>query len=190
MAKYRTSSLTFIHKYILAPVWAMGLFYLVIPVWSKGGEGSVLSGISITLMWMWALAWLVMVMLRLRRAEVNPDHILIKTFNGPQVINYADIEYVTQPMLVNPQVISIKYEDRASGTSRNILLMPSRSQFLFKFNSFGELEMIQFIRQQIRNFNPNYSRHAEPARWKFFAMVMGSGVVVVLISVLLTPGVL
>lgn len=182
---HKTSSQTFIYKYIFAPVWLGSVSVAAISIWSTGGEEW--AAMQFALMLAVGLIWLIPMMLMLRSAEANEHHLLIKKIKGTQIINYADIEYVSQPLMVNPKLISIRYTDRESGTSENILLMPSRSSYVFKFDMFGELDMTRFLRQQILKYNPNFTREAEPSRWKLFAMIMATVAVMLLILFLLLP---
>lgn len=118
---------------------------------------------------------------KLRIAKATQEQLEIKTLRGTISIQYRDIEWVYQPAMINPVLISLKYNDEETGWTKKILIMPSQSSQMFKFNWFGEVEMTKFIREQAMASNPDYSKELEPSRWIPFGLIFLTGIPVLLI---------
>jgi len=169
---YRSSSLTFVYKYLFVPIW--GGFFLVgiIANWTMKDAFSYNWTRGAALMVGWSLIWLTIMMIRLRSVEATEVKLIINTLMGEKSIDYVDIEWISQIALLNPILISLKYYDKETGVSKKILIMPSISSQLFRFNLFGEENMTKFIRKQIIKSKPDYSKDSEPSRWLPFGLVL------------------
>ena len=119
-------------------------------------------------------------MIRLRSVEANNDKLIIKNLNGQETIEYSDIEYFSQMAMIRPTLISLKYNDKRTGDSRNILIMPDTSSQIFKFNFLEEHGMTKFVRDQIIKSNPNYNTDIEPSKWLPFGLIVLTGVPVMI----------
>ncbi|NJO88928.1 MAG: hypothetical protein HC831_08210 [Chloroflexia bacterium] len=73
-------------------------------------------------------------------------------------------------------MISLKYYDQDTAESKKILILPSMSDQMFKFNFGRELEMTKFIRDRIMESNPNYSKELEPSRWLPAGLIFITGI--------------
>ncbi|NJO88929.1 MAG: hypothetical protein HC831_08215 [Chloroflexia bacterium] len=79
---YRSSSLTFVYKYLFTPVWG-GIFLAgTVSTWNVDDTFSNHVSQSMALMLGWALIWLIILMIRLRSIEATFDGFTIKTFRG------------------------------------------------------------------------------------------------------------
>lgn len=178
---YKSSSMTFIYKYLFTPIWGGGFLFGIIFTWSQNDQFSYDWSRGAALMVSWALIWLITMMIRLRNVEATNDSFVIKTFRDKKVIDYKDIEWISQIALINPALISLKYYDKETGDSRKILIMPSMSSQMFRFNVIGELEMTKFIRERIIEKKPDYSKELEPSRWLPIGIIMLTALPVILI---------
>lgn len=153
----------------------------IITTWTQEDQFSYDWSRGAAIMVSWGLVWLIILMSRLRSIEATKDNLVINKLNGQETIDYKDIEYVYQIAMVSPTLISLKYNDRRTGESHKILIMPSTSSQMFKFNFLEELEMTKFIRDQIVKANPNYNTDSEPSKWVSLGLIMLTGVPVALI---------
>ena len=177
---YKSSSLTFVYKYLFTPIWGGGFLVGIITTWNKGDQFSHDWSRGAALMVGWALIWLVILMIRLRSVEANESQIIIKTFNEHKAIAYKDIEYVSQPAMVRPDLISIKYRDSKTGESKRILVMPSTTSEMFRFKFLEEHDMTKYIRRQVVKQNANYSTDNEPSRWTTFGLIFLTGMPIII----------
>ena len=87
-----------------------------------------------------------------------------------------------QIAMMKPLLISIKYHDYETGKSNKILIIPSMSSQIFRFNIFSaEVEMTKFIREQIIKSNPGYDPNSEPSRWLTFGLFFLTGLIITFI---------
>ena len=179
---YKSSSMTFVYKYLLTPVWGGVFLFGIIISWNMGDPFSYNWSRGAALMVGWALIWLTIMMIRLRSVEATHENFIIKTIRGRKVIGYKDIEWVSQIAMINPVLISIKYYDKETGDSKKILIIPSMSSQMIKFNFLGEHEMTQFIRERLITTKPDYSIDLEPSRWLPFGLILITSIPVILIE--------
>ena len=178
---HKSSSMTFVYKYLFTPTWGGGFLLVIFSTWNTNDSFSQDWSIGAILMLSWILPWLIIMMIRLRSVEASQDNLVIKTFNGPKTIAYKDIEWVFQIALINPTMISLKYHEKETGEFSKILIMPSMSSQLFKFNTLRELEMTKFIREQVMTAKPNYSKDLEPSRWLPLGILLITGIPIIVI---------
>jgi hypothetical protein len=177
---YKSSNLTFVYKYLFTPIWG-GVFLIgIITTWDKGDQFSHDWSRGAALMVGWGLIWLIILMIRLRSIEANESQIIINSLNGKKVLDYQDIEYVSQIAMVRPDLISLKYHDRRTGESRKILVMPSTTSEMFKFKILEEHDMTKFIRTQIVKHNANYSPDLEPSKWTTLGLIILTGIPIII----------
>jgi hypothetical protein len=182
---YRTSSLTFIYKYLFTPVLGGG--FTIGLVFSQASNNPVIQkgSISVLIMLCVFLFWMFVMMIRLRSAEAMNDKLVIKTIQSQKSIEYKDILWITQLVMIKPVMISLKYHDRDTGVSKKILLMPERNIDLSGLNSFKELEMTKFIRGKAMEANPSYSKFMEPSRWLSVGLIFLSLIPVIVVYCIL-----
>ena len=138
---------------------------------------------GMTLILGFASIWLIILMIQLRRIEATNDHLVIKSGNSRKKVDYQDIQWITQHVLINPVLISLKYYESETGTTKKILILPSMTSEFFKFNYFGEVEMTTFIRAQIKARNSGYLEKEEPSRWLAALLIFATGVPLALVNV-------
>lgn len=172
---YKSSNLTFFYKYLFTPLWVGVFLIVIIGTWDNEDQFSHDWSRGAAFLVSWALIWLILLMIRLRNIEANESQLVIKSFNGQKVIDYKDIEYVTQFAMVRPDLISIKYRDKGTGESKKILVMPSTTSEAFKFNFLEDHAMTKFIRGQIIKQNSSYSSELEPSRWSTIGLIFLTG---------------
>jgi hypothetical protein len=178
---YKSSSLTFIYKYVFTPLWGLGFLAGIIATWNKEGQFFYDWSRGAALLISWALIWLVIMMIRLKKIEANEDCIIINSIRGQKTVEYSDIVWITQYALINPTLISIKYYDHDIGDYKKILVLPSISSQMFRFNFLRELEMTGYIRERIMAEKSDYSVENEPSRWLPILYIFLSGLPVTLI---------
>jgi hypothetical protein len=178
---YKSSSLTFIYKYVFTPLWGLGFLIGIIFTWNQKGQFFYDWSRGAALMVSWALIWLIIMMVRLKNIEANENCIIIDSINGQKTIDYSDIVWISQIALIHPAMISIKYYDKEIGDYKKILVLPSISSQLFRFNFLKELDMTEYIRERIISKKQDYSRNNEPSRWIPIIYILLSGLPVGLI---------
>ena len=178
---YKSSSMTFIYKYVFVPVWGSMFIFGIIESWNTNDPFAYNWSRNAALLVSWALVWLMIMAVRLRRVEATRENLVIKTFKGRMIVDYKDIEWVSQPALINPVMISLKYRDSGSGELKKILILPGMFSQMFRFNFLAELEMTKFIRERIMANNPEYSKELEPSRWLPVGLVFLSGLPLILL---------
>jgi len=161
----KSSSMTFVYKYLFTPVWGGVILMAIITTWNAGDSFSYDWSRGVALLFGWAMIWMSIMMVRLKSVEATQDHLVIKSFRGEKTVDYKDIEWISQLAMINPVMISLKYFDKETGESKKILILPGMSSQMFNFNFMKELEMTTFIRERLTAFNPDYSKELEPSRW-------------------------
>lgn len=179
---YKSSSMTFIFKYLFIPVWTGGFLSAIISMWNNDDQLSRDWARGAALMVCWAFIWLTIIFIRLKNVSATNENIVIKTIHGQKHVDYRDIEWISQIAMVVPPLISLKYYDRESGQSKKILIMLSRNYVFFNLNLFEEHEMTEFIRERIKATKPDYSQELEPSKWLPGGLVLLSAIPVVVIS--------
>jgi len=139
---------------------------------------------AMTLTWLWISFWLLLFSLRLQRIEANNQNLLIKSFGKTKTISYSDVEWISQPALINPKVISLKYYDRATEETKRILLLPSMQSQMFSFSLFEESDLTHYLRERIAASRPSYTKDNEPSRWIPAGLIFLSGTPVFLFHLL------
>jgi hypothetical protein len=162
---YKSSSMTFVYKYLFTPVWGGVILIGIITSWNANDAFSYDWSRGVALLFGWAMIWMSIMMVRLKSVEATQDHLVIKSFRGQKTVDYKDIEWISQLAMINPVMISLKYFDKETGESKKILILPGMSSQMFNFNFLKELEMTTFIRERLTAFNPDYSKELEPSRW-------------------------
>lgn len=175
---YRSSWATSFYKYLFTPLFIAGFLVALIFTWSTDDQFLIEWRKSVTIIFFWGVAWLTILMVRLRSFEANRENFLVKTIRGEYYIEYKDIDWIYQPVLIRPVLVSIKYWDRKNGKSRRILLIHKMSVADF----FNEIELVKFIRDRIITSNPNYDSAKEPSRWLPIVSLFLTGLLIALIG--------
>jgi hypothetical protein len=163
------------------PVWGGGFLFAIISTWNSTEpflhEWSRVTVSSVS----WLLLWLIYLMIRLRNVEADDTQITINGFNGEKAVDYKDIEYVSEVLLLRPDLISIRYRDTDTGDPKNMLVMPDR-RTASPFKIMEENHMTKYIRAQVIKHNPGYSPEHEPSRWKTLGFFLLTGMPSVIYS--------
>ena len=121
---------------------------------------------------LWGGAILLLLFFLMRCVEAYDDRLVIRSWRGTEDIAFADIEWVSE--LINrkgPAYLCLKYRDKAHDDFRVVLCLPKKD------HASEESALAGFIRQQVMNVRPEYSRDAEPSPWKIYAALILSGLV-------------
>lgn len=179
---HRSSSMTFVYKYLL-PFLLMGSFILgVILAWNSSDTFMYNWSRKMLLITGFISIWLVILIIRLRGVEASAEHLVIKSGKKRKIVKYEDIDWITQYVLINPVMIALKYYDKETGESKTILILPSISAQFFKFNSFREMEITVFIRTQMIAKQSGYLQSEEPSRWRAALLIFGTGLPLAIIT--------
>lgn len=176
---HKSSPFTFVYKYLFAPIWGGIFAFGIITNWSREDQFSHDWSRGTAIMVSWVLVWQLILMFRLRSIEATKDNLVIKGLNTQTIIDYKDIEYISQIAMIRPTLISLKYNDRGTGESHKMLIMPGTNS---QANFLEEVAMTKFIREQIAKVNPNYNTEAEPSKWLPLVLVLLTGIPVGLIA--------
>jgi len=124
----------------------------------------------------WACIGLVICILKLRYVKVTENNILIKKLNSEEIIEYKDIEWINQNIIGSGwYIILIKYKDIKINKSKIILILPefyTEECSRYFMNTFKELDMTKYIRNQIIKNNQNYIVSEEPSRWMILKLII------------------
>lgn len=161
----KSSNLTFLYKYIFGSLWVGGMLIMVLRgLFFEEPNSFNFMIMSLPIIGLFSFLFLIL-SFRLRSVEASRKQIKIKSHRGNKTINYQDIEWISQPAMIRPALISIKYFDRENEQSVKILIMPETLSQIFSFSLFEEHEMTTFLRENILIHNPAYSKTNEPSRW-------------------------
>jgi hypothetical protein len=174
---YKSSNLTFFYKYIFVPIWLFG--YL----WMKFNHLNNYSELKyFEILILWPLSWMTVLMIRLRNIEVTDNFIVIKSFRKQHKVAFKDIEYVSQPLLISPKIVSLKYNDIETNETKKILFMLSLRSVLFDL--FEEADITKLIRAKIISENKSYTEANSPYRWLPIAYIFLTGLPILLFILL------
>ena len=165
MTTFKSSSITFIYKYVFITIICVVLIFLLGFNWNIDKSILLDRNTVPVLLFSLGLFWMSILSYRLKSLMATNDSIIIKTFQGLEKLNYEDIVWVYQIAIGNPTLISIKYNIRNTNKSKTILVIPSLKSEFFKINLFDENNMTKFIREGIIATNPKYSKEIEPSKW-------------------------
>ncbi len=132
----------------------------------------------------WGGALCITLFLLMRRVEAYNDRLVISSWRGTEEIAYADIEWLFE--LVNrkgPAYLCVKYRDTTSQSDRIFLCIPKKD------NASEESALAVFIRKQVMQARPAYSRDAEPSPWSVYGpLILGVLILYPLAKYLATSG--
>jgi hypothetical protein len=185
---HQSSSLTLIYKYLF-PLLIGGSMLAIVLLPPDGNTEAEDTLAPVLLTFLCAMIWLIIFAVRLKSVTATQSHLSVSSFNGDWKIDYKDIEYISEAVLINPRLITLKYRNTRTGESDVILIMPSTTSEMFRFKFLQEHDMTQYIREQILIHNPNYSKDSEPSRWRTLAYFTLSILGVLLIGALVSLGV-
>ncbi len=178
-AIHRSSSSSYVYKYGL-PILLSGAFTstFLIANFNNTISNEELKGILMITFWLFT--WATFLMINLRIVETNYKSLVIKKSKGTRMINYEDINWICETVLIVPVLILINYTEKQTNKSRTILFVP---QFGSQQSTvIEETEMVMFIRKQIVEAKPTYSRSKEPSRWQPVSWFFFSGLVVLVLT--------
>lgn len=178
---YKSSSMTFVFKYLFIPIWGGGVLIAIITSWNANDAFSYDWSRGFALLFGWAIIWISIMVIRLKSVEATHNYLVIKSFRGQKIVDYKDIEWISQLAMISPVMISLKYFDKESGESKKILIMPGKSSQMFNFNILRELEMTTYIRERVIAFKPDYSKELEPSRWIPAGLLLITGLPIMLL---------
>ncbi|MPM15278.1 hypothetical protein SDC9_61646 [bioreactor metagenome] len=130
---------------------------------------------EIVMFLLWGLIWSAIPAFRLRYIEATRECITVKSLFKSKRIDYADIVWIVEPVMVFPQVISLCYIEKDSGIRKKILVIPEyffqyAMSSLFSFFS-DEDEMTVFLRNRIIACNKDYRKRNEPSRYNTIGLI-------------------
>lgn len=183
--KYKSSSFATYSQYIASPL-IVAIFIYQLSVYLKTGGGTENMPSFFLPFWFWASIIVVINMIKLRYIKVTENNILVESLGGnEEVLEYKDIEWINQNIFgSNWYILSIKYKDVKTGKSKTIFAFPEMYSSRERITVFGELNITQYIREQIIKVNPSYRKENEPSRWYLAKWIFGSLIPFVLISII------
>lgn len=177
---HNSSQLTFFFKYIFFPLFLAGNTVAIILNLNKTDQVSYYFARGQLLMVGLAAFWLILMMIRLQNVEATEEYLTIRTFKKKKIVDYKDIEWISQLAMVNPPMISLKYFDVDTGKTRKILILLSKQARGFGFST--EAEMTTFIRERIIAAKPDYSKASEPNRWSAIIYILVTSIPIAIFS--------
>lgn len=167
--EYRSSRWTFFYKYIFVPLWAGGFLIAVPIMWATGEQPSPDWTPTVIVMVTFALLWMIPMMRRLKTVKAFDDRLMVKGFREEIEVDYEDIEWIYEIAFINPKMISLKFKNRPRIPFEKALIIPAVLFTLNPVRLFNRIrkgtEMTRYIRSQIEEADPTYSREKEPYSW-------------------------
>ncbi len=185
----KSSSFTFLYKFIFTPLMIIGFGFGSFMGFTQQDGLGITWTYAMTFTWLWFSFWLVLMSLRLRNIEATRENLVINSFGKRKTVNYADVEWVSQPAMINPTLISLKYHDRETEESKRILVLPSMQSQMFSFALIQECDLTLFLRENISVAHPSYSKDNEPSRWIPLGLIFLSGTPVFLFHLLVVQNI-
>jgi len=159
---YKSSSQTFIFKYIHPFFIIFGGLFGIYALYNFGGQGG--SGFikAFCIAYLWTFIFLIQVPFRLKSLEADVDGVKIISRNTKELIKYKNIEYISKFDLAAPWFTTIKYKDDISNLSKKIAFIPSpKDQVIFK-----EDNLSSYIKANMKLHVPHYHDSMHPSTFK------------------------
>lgn len=184
---YKSSSLNLYTRYLITPLITVLLVYILYLVLTGNASGQEIDLVELPLM-AWAVVMVNFLSFYTRGIKVTEENILIRSLRKETILNYKDIEWISQSYVGRPSLY-IKYQDRQTGKSKLLITAPqiyNTEQFsTLLFHPFRELDVTSYIRTRIQAFRPEYNKSMEPSQWIFFWIIVFSLMPFLLISAIL-----
>lgn len=165
---HKSSSLTFVFKYLFPVFMIGGAVMGVLVAWTQGTAESQAFAKSFGIAAIWISFFLVQMPFRLKNIVADETGVLVKEHGKQSLIAYRDIKWVAKFDITAPWFITLKYHDRATGSDRKIAYMPKQQGYGFGYKD----ELTEYIRSQIRTHQPGYSKDMEPTMTINFLKLM------------------
>lgn len=181
---YQSSKLTAIIKYFIAPV-ITGLFIYMLFLVARGGNLEDFSLAELPLM-AWAVGMAVASAIYFKTVNINEQNITIGHGIDKKIIDYKDISWVAQTYIGRTSVF-FKYLNPETKRAQIISFIPeiyTDTQFpKIMRHPYSELEVTDFIRNQVRLAKGEYDAKTEPSQWTFLWLILLSILPFALISI-------
>ena len=159
---YKSSQLTIIFKYFFPVIMITFAILGILKLWTSEIPESHDFAKGFIFMAIWVSIFLVQMPFRLKSVETTEQGLLIKDFGKKMLIDYRDVHWISKYDITCPWAITIKYRDKDSEKDKKVSYMPGQStQQLFKNDT-----MTQYIMDQIKAHNPDYSKDDQPSAFK------------------------
>jgi len=183
---YKSSALTAIIKYFIAPVITIIFIYALYLI-SRGGDLGDFYLAELPIM-TWMVVMIIFSAFFFKDVKVATQNIIVGHGANKKILDYKNIAWVIQSYIGRP-VIYLKYLNPETGNFRIISFIPqiyTRNQFSkIMFHPYREVEVVDFIRTQIRITSGKYNVNAEPSHWNFIWIILLSLLPFVLVSAFL-----
>ena len=169
---YKSSSMTFAVKYFFSVFMTLiGLFGILVLYLSDDISVRYFR-YAFTAAYGWILIFLVQMPFKLKNITANEEDIVVKDFNGEEIIKYEDIYWLAKLDMAGPWFITIKYRDNLRDRDKKICYIPNQKNQ----TSFSKDRMTQFIQEKIENLSSRYSKEEAPTTISnlFKSIVIGS----------------
>lgn len=170
---YKSSSLTSVIKYFIAPIITIIFIYELYLIGGGGDLGDF--SLAELPMMAWAVVMTIFSAFYFKDVEITTQNIIVGRGVNKEILDYKNIVWVIQSYLGRP-AIYLKYLNPETGSSRIISFIPqiyTEEQFSkIMFHPYRELEVVDFIRTQIRITNGEYNVNAEPSHWNFIWIIL------------------
>jgi hypothetical protein len=181
---YKSSSLTIIIKYFIAPLLT-AIFIYVSYLVARGGDLEDFSLAELPIM-AWAVGITITSAIHFKQLKINTQNIIIGRAGKEKILDYKNISWVIQTY-IGRSAVYFKYQDPESGHAQIISFIPqiyTRAQFpKIMRHPYGELEVTEFIRTQVRIARNGYDAKDEPSQWNFLWIILLSLLPFALVSI-------
>jgi hypothetical protein len=170
---YKSSSLTVIIKYFIAPL-ITGLFIYALYLVARGGDLKDFSLAELPIM-AWAVGMALASAIHFKNVKITTQNIIIGRGNQEKILDYKNIFWVAQTY-IGRSAVYFKYQDLKSGRAQIISFIPeiyTGTQFpKIMHHPYSELEVTEFIRTRVRITRNGYDASAEPSQWTFLGLIL------------------
>jgi hypothetical protein len=181
---YKSSSLTTIIKYFIAPLMVLLFLYTLFMI-ASGSDLGDFSLAELPIM-AWAVVMSVASAIYFKNVEVTNQNIVIGRGLNKKILDYKNISWVAQTY-IGRTAVYFKYSDPRIGQTQIISFIPeiyTETQFpKIMRHPYSELEVTDFMRTQVRITKGEYDAKAEPSQWAFLWLTLLSLLPFVLVSI-------
>ena len=178
---YRSSLLTHFCRFILTPLslmvlWIFSYLHRFVP-------DSVIDSITKNyplVVFYWIELWWIVLMLRLKRVEVNFEHIIIKSIFGKKIVSYENITGVYQ-MRISPSLMIIEYKYNTSKRLKKLIFIPESTSLPVFSLGFKEWPVTRFILDRMSENNAQLSDTVLLKKWIPIGRIFVFGLIILLL---------
>ncbi|MBN1180730.1 MAG: hypothetical protein JXB49_00485 [Bacteroidales bacterium] len=159
---YKSSSQTFIYKYLFPVIFIIGPVFQMVMTWNTDDPELIAHNKGFMVMYLWVLLFLVQFPFRLKNIETSEKGIVIREFKKQKFISYHDLIWITKYDITCPFFVTIKYRESDTGLEKKIAFIPAKNQQRF----FRNDAMSEFIQSQIKKENNEFSDEKRPSQFR------------------------